>query len=289
MKNMLNKLKKAVIRLKHRTMIRSRIKLYFQNKRINKDLREMNLAWKNIYDGKRCFMIGTGPSLKDQDLTLLKDEYTFVANGFYLHPDYDVIHPKFFASIDPIGFDEDRETRKFLETISEKIHSDTVAIFPYQAKEKIERRGLFSKNKIIYLSQDKLFRDDLNFNLDIDKQIPVLPNSVHAPMVVANYLGFKTMYLLGMEHDWLTRRSSTPEVPYLLDSHFYEEDEFPVMPLFRIITPYEKQCENARMAFQAHRVLKEKMTDVKIYNLTPGSYLDVFPFKKYEDVIKEKK
>src|SRR6476646_10859762 len=33
----------------------------------------------------RCFVIGNGPSLKTQDLTLLKDEITIVANSFFKH------------------------------------------------------------------------------------------------------------------------------------------------------------------------------------------------------------
>jgi hypothetical protein len=40
--------------------------------------------YKDIHRGKRCFIIGNGPSLKNTDLSKLKDEYTFGLNRVYL-------------------------------------------------------------------------------------------------------------------------------------------------------------------------------------------------------------
>src|SRR5512141_2980781 len=39
---------------------------------------------KDIHKGKRAFIIGNGPSLKQTDLTMLKDEITFGLNRIYL-------------------------------------------------------------------------------------------------------------------------------------------------------------------------------------------------------------
>ncbi len=41
-------------------------------------------ALKDIHRGERCFIIGNGPSLKQTDLSRLKDEFTFGMNRFYL-------------------------------------------------------------------------------------------------------------------------------------------------------------------------------------------------------------
>jgi len=40
--------------------------------------------YRNIHQGKRCFIIGNGPSLKQTDLTKLKNEFTFGMNRIYL-------------------------------------------------------------------------------------------------------------------------------------------------------------------------------------------------------------
>lgn len=37
--------------------------------------------YKNKYDGKRCFIVATGPSLTVEDLSLLKNEITFGMNS----------------------------------------------------------------------------------------------------------------------------------------------------------------------------------------------------------------
>jgi hypothetical protein len=41
-------------------------------------------TYKDIHRGKRCFIIGNGPSLNQLDLTLLKNEYTFGMNRIYM-------------------------------------------------------------------------------------------------------------------------------------------------------------------------------------------------------------
>ena len=41
-------------------------------------------AFKDIHKGKRAFIIGNGPSLKQTDLTKLKNEFTFGMNRIYL-------------------------------------------------------------------------------------------------------------------------------------------------------------------------------------------------------------
>jgi hypothetical protein len=41
-------------------------------------------GWKNIHRGKRAFIIGNGPSLKQTDLSKLRNEITFCMNRFYL-------------------------------------------------------------------------------------------------------------------------------------------------------------------------------------------------------------
>ena len=44
--------------------------------------------FKDIHSGERCFIIGNGPSLKNTDLSLLRDEFTFGMNRIYLmYPD----------------------------------------------------------------------------------------------------------------------------------------------------------------------------------------------------------
>jgi len=273
--------------LKTKTKIRSRFREILRKISFAKKTKQ-NLVWKNIHEGKRCFILGTGPSLKQQDLSVLKNEWTFATAGFYLHPQFDIVHPKFYAIIDSDCFREDDPgSKRFIENISDKIHPDTVMIFLINNELNIKKRGLFSKNKIIYLNALGCPMNDENpFHLNIDKEIPGLQNVILANIICANYMGFKTMYLMGVEHDWLTK----PSTMLCDDKHFYEgRPDSPQMNILTKFVPYEKSCYFAFCAFMAHRLLKEKMGDVEIFNLTPNSFLDVYPFKKYEDVVRDLK
>lgn len=52
--------------------------------------------WKDKYKGKRCFVLGTGPSLKGQDLSLLDDEITIGCNSIFR-----AMTPTFLCISDP--------------------------------------------------------------------------------------------------------------------------------------------------------------------------------------------
>jgi hypothetical protein len=285
---MRNKIKNAFLWLKRKTLIRTRIRLFFENIQIEKELKERNAQYKNIHQGERCFIIGTGPSIKDQDLSLLKNEWTFAVNSLYLHQQYGMINPKFYSLICSEIFKEDIEAKKYLDNISGAVTGGTLMILPFQYKDVVEKRELFSKNKKLYIAQNSRldFRENGRFNIDIEKQIPSISNVVHSAIIAANYMGFKTICLLGVEHDWLVKKSHIEgKTQYYQEHHFHEGDKAPKIPVLDVIMPYEKICEGVGRAFKIYRLLKQKMPDVKIFNLTPGSYLDVFPFQKYEDVM----
>ena len=55
---------------------------------------------KNINQGKRCFIIGNGPSLKIEDLNALVDEDCFACNRIYGLYDKTKWRPKYYCSQD---------------------------------------------------------------------------------------------------------------------------------------------------------------------------------------------
>jgi hypothetical protein len=54
-----------------------------QDPRYRESMRRLR-RFHNLHAGKRCFILGNGPSLNSTDLSLLKDELTFCSNRFYL-------------------------------------------------------------------------------------------------------------------------------------------------------------------------------------------------------------
>jgi len=52
------------------------------------DIVKNNVELKDKHKGGRCFMLGSGPSIKDENLKPLKNEIVFALNNFYVHDDF---------------------------------------------------------------------------------------------------------------------------------------------------------------------------------------------------------
>ena len=62
--------------------------------------------FKNIHSGKRCFILATGPSINQMELSVLKDEVTIAVSFFGYHKNLNEISPKyhvFAPNHEPLG------------------------------------------------------------------------------------------------------------------------------------------------------------------------------------------
>ena len=56
--------------------------------------------YKNKYEGQRCFILGSGPSLVDENLSLIKNEKIFIVNRGYKALNYGLSHYDFYVCSD---------------------------------------------------------------------------------------------------------------------------------------------------------------------------------------------
>ena len=265
----------------------NRYKLYQKNKTVlslNKDL-------KNLKAGKRCFILGNGPSIKKQYILKLKNEETFVVNNFWNHENYKKFHPKHYVFIDTNAFTDSDNFWKdgFVANASLLSSVPTHFFFHIDSKKMIEEKNLFPSSAINYLAFNGFFKENLNFNTDISKIVPKPKNVIVASIMVAAYMGFEEIYLLGCEHSFLANYDK-----HDVADHFYD-------PEYKIKNPeearyyepdptvsYETLVADTKLLFQNYRLLKTKLSTerpkLKIYNATPCSFLDVFPYIKFEDI-----
>ena len=69
----------------------------------SKNLVRRNMAFKKIHDGGRCFILGTGPSLRtltEHQVEKLKSEVLFGVNSFYKSDFASILTPKYYTLID---------------------------------------------------------------------------------------------------------------------------------------------------------------------------------------------
>jgi hypothetical protein len=67
-----------------------------QDRRYRESMRRLR-TYRNRHAGKRCFVVGNGPSLNRTDLSLLRDEFSFGTNRIYLAFDKLDFRPSYYV------------------------------------------------------------------------------------------------------------------------------------------------------------------------------------------------
>jgi hypothetical protein len=144
--------------------------------------------FKNKYRDERCFIIGNGPSLKNTDLSLLRDEYTFGMNRIYL------IFPE-------LGF-----STTFFVSINDLVIQQTAQ----------DIQGLTIPKFIAWRSHPWLHpMEDLyflyttytepKFARNISGRLWEGATVTYVALQIAFYLGFREVILIGVDHSFTTQ------------------------------------------------------------------------------------
>ena len=254
-------------------------KFFLSNHR-NKYGLTKNIKLKNKHAGQRCFIIGNGPSIQKQNLTLLKDEWTFCVNYFYRHPHINQISPSYYAIIDP-KLTTGEWPLSMLDDIQEKCPEATLFLSSgYQdtSPEIVSRTESFEH---YWIHVNQVLHQGFSCSSDITNCLAA-PSVIVACLFIALYMGFKDIYLLGIDCDGIFRD--------LVDqsSHFYEArkenigDNDP-----RLMIRY---LRSAIQGMRGWGIIADKFQDspYKIVNLTDGGLLNVFPRDNFEKIVSNK-
>jgi hypothetical protein len=234
-----------------------------------------NAALKNRHQGKRCFVLGNGPSLAKTDLAALANEYTIGANSFYRHPQADIVGLKYLCVGDPYFMIERPETILWHKTLCETMPG-TAFILHRDALPLVRNNGLYEGREVYFVrnglttSTASLARIDFTRSLNIGMTTGTL---VAIPL--AMYLGFTEIYLLGFDANWLDNFDGS--------YHFYDKHE--LFPEFDSVASdgrgvkYEEEVMAVLREYQSHRMLQEvaQARGIKLANATLGGRLDMHP------------
>lgn len=285
---------------------------FFQNllypKALNFRYREIlkqNRQLKNIHRGGRCFILGNGPSINSVDLNLLKNDQVFVVNDFIRHPQLEKLNFVNYVMADTAFFNTKSPSDYFGKNLQEKsnrLYKNTKLFLNALGQNLIKERKLFQNQNVYYLSTHGSFNEYFGFNIEIDKTIPFPKNVILACLIIATYMGFETIYLLGVEHNFLTyhfRHDSAKDPKYIYNmKYFYgtvsgsandaETEQRKLLSQRTLKSTYEAEVARIRQLFKSYRLFYEKVKKIspktKIYNATPNSYLDVFPYIELKDI-----
>jgi hypothetical protein len=143
---------------------------------------------KDSQKGKRCFIIGNGPSLKNTDMSKLKNEFTIGMNRIYL------MFPE-------LGF----KTSYYLcvnDLVIEQCAADIQKLDMPRFVSWRSRRWLVSEKNLFFLHTTytgKKFAEDITGRLWEGATV------TYAALQVAYYLGFDQVVLIGVDHNFTTQ------------------------------------------------------------------------------------
>jgi hypothetical protein len=231
-----------------------------------------NAVLKDRHKGERCFIVGNGPSINSQDLTLLKDETTFFCNFFFKHPRIREIRPSYYAVADgklATGewdisiLEEIRESCPDVTLFLSATFQDNPRFAPYLNTE-----------SVFWLYVDQLTHMGFRAPIDLTRGLHGF-NIIKVCVSVALYMGFKDIYLLGVDNDG-TFRDMLGE-----SSHFYDAP-----PEGK---DYERDLWVVASGFRGWTAIANRYrgSDHRIVNLTAGGLLFPFPRRNYIEVMEE--
>lgn len=178
-----------------------------------------NEKLKGRYAGERCFLICTGSSLKEINLSLIAEEYTFGCNLLIQHPDVRKHGLSFYAAMDPyfaLLTDRDPTVRPavFFPSIEAAFRDHKTLLFLHASGRRyIQKNGLLCGRDVYYVRGGAPMESALEQVVDLTRPITFMDGSVFFMMAAAVYMGFREIYLCGCGYTY------TP----LQSGHFYED------------------------------------------------------------------
>lgn len=141
-------------------------------------------AFRDKHKGQRCFIIGNGPSLKQMDLSLLKNEISFGANRIYL-------------LFDELGF-----TTTYYCSVNHNVveqFADDILKLP------MPKFITWDAKPFIRFSDDMMFLryiHETQFHTTPQRGLWYGATVTYAAMQLAYYMGFKQVILIGVDHNF---------------------------------------------------------------------------------------
>jgi len=150
-------------------------------------IRRLNTL-KNIHQGKRCFIIGNGPSLKKTDLSKLKHEFTIGMR-------------RFFLAFPDLGF----ETTYFLSVNDLVIEQSAEEIEALRMPKFISwraRKWVKPASNVMFLHTTYTGR---KFAHSVSGRVWEGGTVTYTALQLAYHLGFQTVILIGVDHNYVTQ------------------------------------------------------------------------------------
>lgn len=242
--------------------------------------------YKDLYKGKRCFIIGNGPSLTIEDLEKLKGEITFASNSIYALYKHTSWRPTFHCAWDESFCKKMMSEKEDVEWLASNCEAFFTSImsegFAYRDCEDIRN---------LYYVKDVRGNDGKpglpRFSDDCSRQVYSSGSIAYMMLQLAVYMGFEEMYLLGMDCSFSVEKYSDGSVTRndVRDhNHLIQQmEEGQGMALSEEAGIFA----GIDMIMDGYRAAKQyaDLHGIRICNATKGGKLELFPRVDLDKVI----
>lgn len=234
---------------------------------------------KDKFKGKRCFIVGNGPSLNKCDLSLLENEYTFGVNGIFYKTEEMGFKPTFYMVEDGHVVDDNLEKINAYDKPRYKF-------FPSLYKEKIiktDNTYFFAADLGFYRGNHPSFEIP-RFSYDFSEVGYCGQSVTYLNMQLAYYLGFTEVYLIGMDFSYQIRETDEARGTTLVsnedDINHFHPDYFGKGKKW-----HDPKVHNVAKNYEFAKEQYEE-NGRKIYNATIGGKLEIFERVDYNSLFK---
>lgn len=232
-----------------------------------------NEKFKRLHAGKRCFIIGNGPSLRLDDLMKLSSEITMACNGIINVYKRISWRPTYFFAEDNVFLEENVSDEKALKNLLKNCKYCFTTLRNNLYDKYTDRYGnLFYLLPI--LPQEK--NGYMKFSEDICNNIFSAGTTLYTMMQVAVYAGISELYLIGVDYSFRREMHADGSISV-------NED---VKNHMKYIEQVEKGTYAVDLIMEGYLCAKKYAEEhgIKIYNATRGGKLEVFERVNFDEL-----
>ena len=262
--------------------------------------RGMNKEYKDR-NGKPASFIGNGPSLRkilDRKRYLLEDTDIMVVNYFGNTPEFYILKPNYYIILDPLFYDSSYRLKEELTEVSgnsktkqlwsnfSKVDWDMTVFMPKMARQVVKENINNPHIKFVVFQAGRVLGYDWfqNWMYRHNKGCPCSRNISLPALITLINLGYKTIYMYGIDFSWIRSLEVDPEngLTYMNDRHFYSDTE-----IRHFSKGYYKLMlgilhEDLHGMDQIEKYAKSR--GVRMINRTIGSYVDSFEYENPDTI-----
>ena len=242
-----------------------------------------NIELRGRYQGRRCFVIGNGPSLNALDLSPLAGEVTIACNEFYESKTLREWHPTVYCVGDPPS---EACNAEYFDPIFQRVRPDVFVMLNSMLNEvcrylEVRHLELSIKKQLYGVMVHRPLDESTSIeSIDLCDTIPGFRVTPMLSIMVAMYMGCNPIIVVGCDTDYYAKYFNGEfEEKHL----FEEEDSTSVMATWStaevardLLLQYESYSKLNRIALRQ---------GIQILDATHEGRLDTFRKVRYESLL----